>query len=42
MVDGGDLSSFYMNNPTANENPGDFEPDGTPYSMMKTVNVDFM
>ena len=22
-----------MNNPAANANPGDFEPDGTPYSM---------
>ena len=22
-----------MNNPTAHENPPDFEPDGTPYSM---------
>jgi hypothetical protein len=28
-----DLSSYYMNNPTAQENPGDYEPDGTPYSM---------
>ena len=28
-----DLSNYYMNNQTANENPGDFEPDGTPYSM---------
>jgi hypothetical protein len=28
-----DLSTFYMNNPTANENADDFEPDGTPYSM---------
>ncbi len=27
------LSEFYMNNPTAHENPPDFEPDGTPYSM---------
>ena len=27
------LSEFWMNNPTAHENPGDFEPDGTPYSM---------
>ncbi len=30
-----DLSSYYMNNQTANENPGDFEPDGTPYSMIE-------
>jgi hypothetical protein len=28
-----DLSSYYMNNPTAKENVADFEPDGTPYSM---------
>jgi len=28
-----DLSSYYLNNQTANENPGDYEPDGTPYSM---------
>lgn len=28
-----DLSEFWMNNPTAHENPADFEPDGTPYSM---------
>lgn len=28
-----DLSSYYMNNPTAQENPADYEPDGTPYSM---------
>jgi hypothetical protein len=27
------LSEFWMNNPTAHENPADFEPDGTPYSM---------
>ncbi len=27
------LSEFWMNNPTAHENPPDFEPDGTPYSM---------
>jgi hypothetical protein len=34
-----DLSSYYMSHPTANENPGDFEPDGTPYSMSE-VNGD--
>jgi hypothetical protein len=28
------LSTFYQNNPTAHENEGDFEPDGTPYSMI--------
>ena len=28
-----DLSNYYLNNQTAVENPGDFEPDGTPYSM---------
>lgn len=28
-----DLSSYYMNNPTEHENAGDYEPDGTPYSM---------
>ena len=28
------LSQFVMNNPTANENPGDFEPDGTWYGMV--------
>jgi len=28
------LSAFIMANPTANENPGDFEPDGTWYSMV--------
>jgi hypothetical protein len=31
------LSEFYMNNPVANPFVGDFEPDGTPYSM---INVD--
>jgi hypothetical protein len=30
-----DLSAFYMANPTANTNPADFEPDGTPYSMIE-------
>ena len=30
-----DLGSYYMNNPTAINNPGDFEPDGTPYSMIE-------
>jgi len=30
-------SNFLMNNPVANPDPADFEPDGTPYSM---VNVD--
>ncbi len=34
-----DLSSYYMNNPTAQENPADYEPDGTPYSMSE-VNGD--
>jgi hypothetical protein len=29
-----DLSKFVQDNPTANENPGDFEPDGTFYSML--------
>ena len=29
-----DMSEFVMNNPTANENPGDFEPDGTWYGMV--------
>jgi hypothetical protein len=33
------MSEFYMNNPTAHENPADFEPDGTPYSM-NAVNGD--
>lgn len=28
------MSNFYMDNPVANPNPGDFEPDGTPYSMI--------
>jgi len=28
------LSEFFMNNPVQNPNPGDFEPDGTPYSMI--------
>jgi hypothetical protein len=28
------LSNFYLNNTVANPNPGDFEPDGTPYSMI--------
>jgi hypothetical protein len=28
------LSAFVMANPTKNENPGDFEPDGTWYSMI--------
>ena len=32
-----DLSEFQMNNPVKNPNPGDFEPDGTWYSMQ---NVD--
>jgi hypothetical protein len=34
-----DLSTYYMNNPTAKENPADYEPDGTPYSMSE-VNGD--
>jgi len=29
-----DLSTFYKNNPVQNPNPEDFEPDGTPYSMI--------
>src|SRR5664279_2998379 len=29
-----DLSDFYKNHPVKNPNPGDFEPDGTPYSMI--------
>lgn len=39
-VDGGtptsiaNMSEFVMNNPTADENPGDFEPDGTWYGMV--------
>jgi hypothetical protein len=28
------MSEFVMDNPTANENPGDFEPDGTFYSIV--------
>lgn len=28
------LSEYYMSHPTATVNPGDFEPDGTPYSMI--------
>ncbi len=28
------LSNFYMNNPVANPEPDDFEPDGTAYSMI--------
>jgi hypothetical protein len=28
------LSAFYKANPVAHPNPGDFEPDGTPYSMV--------
>jgi hypothetical protein len=28
-----DLSNYYMNYPTAHEFAGDYEPDGTPYSM---------
>jgi hypothetical protein len=28
------LSAFYMSTPTANEDEDDFEPDGTPYSMI--------
>ena len=28
------LSRFLMNHPVANPNPGDFEPDGTWYSMI--------
>lgn len=29
-----DLSAFYHSHPTANPEPDDFEPDGTPYSMV--------
>jgi len=29
-----DLSAFYKANPVEHPNPGDFEPDGTPYSMV--------
>jgi hypothetical protein len=29
-----DLSAFYKSHPVKNPNPGDFEPDGTPYSMI--------
>ncbi len=29
-----DLSAFYQSHPTANPEPDDFEPDGTPYSMV--------
>jgi hypothetical protein len=29
-----DLSTFYKNHPVKNPNPNDFEPDGTPYSMI--------
>ncbi len=29
-----DLSAFYKANPVAHPNPGDFEPDGTPYAMV--------
>ncbi len=28
------LSAFWMNNPVANPSPSDFEPDGSPYSMI--------
>ncbi len=28
------LSAFWMNNPIANPSPSDFEPDGSPYSMI--------
>lgn len=35
-----DLSTFYQNNPTAVLETDDFEPDGTPYSMIK-VKGDF-
>lgn len=30
-----DLSAYYMAHPTKTNNPGDFEPDGTPYSMIQ-------
>jgi hypothetical protein len=29
-----DLSDYYKTHPVAHPNPGDFEPDGTPYSMV--------
>lgn len=29
-----DMSAFYMAHPVQTPNPGDFEPDGTPYSMV--------
>jgi hypothetical protein len=29
-----DLSAYYQSHPTLHENMGDFEPDGTPYSMI--------
>jgi hypothetical protein len=29
-----DMSQFWMNNPVANPSPSDFEPDGSPYSMI--------
>jgi hypothetical protein len=32
------LSNFQMNNPVANPNPLDFEPDGTWYSMLSLGN----
>jgi hypothetical protein len=37
-----DLSEYYMNNPTAQENPGDYEPDGTPYSISEVNNELFV
>ncbi|HSR06888.1 MAG TPA: ScyD/ScyE family protein [Bryobacteraceae bacterium] len=36
-----DLSAFFRQNPVAHPNPGDFEPDGTPYSM-KVVDGHFI
>jgi len=35
------LSRFLKNNPVANPNPGDFEPDGTWYSMVEAYGVLF-
>jgi hypothetical protein len=35
------LSRFQKNNPVANPNPGDFEPDGTWYSMVEAYGVLF-
>jgi hypothetical protein len=34
----GNLSAFYMTHPVAHPNPDDFEPDGTPFSMIAVHN----